>query len=93
LTVWQVRRDVPLAWEFVDERFVVFHGGSGLTHLLDWLSGEVLLRLAHAPATTQNLSAFVAGLLEESPGGEIDRLTTGILARLEQAWLVERTAS
>lgn len=89
MPAWRTRQGAGFLWEFVDDEFVVYNAGSGLTHLLDLLTGEVLLHVAEAAATEQDLVAFVAAYLDEPAGPEHERAARAALAELAAAELVE----
>lgn len=90
MPAWRTRQGADFLWEFIDDEFVVHNTGSGLTHLLDLVTGEVLLRIAASASAEQDLVAFVAAYLDEPESPEHAAATRAALGQLEAAGLVER---
>jgi hypothetical protein len=63
MTTWAIRQRSPLQFELCDDSWLVYAEASGRTHLVDFLSGEVLIFLGVAHREIEELSAFVAGQL------------------------------
>ncbi len=56
LVLWKLLDADLLRWRWWGDQLVVFHAGSGDTHLLDALAGQVLDCLRRSPATLDELA-------------------------------------
>jgi hypothetical protein len=88
MTTWAVRQRSQLRFELCDDAWLVYAEASGRSHLVDFLSGEVLLFLAAADRDDQALAGFVAGQLGD---GEVPPAAVfeEVLQPLIRAGLVE----
>jgi hypothetical protein len=66
MTTWAIRQRSPLRFELCDDSWLVYVEGNGRTHLVDFLSGEVLIFLVAGDRDTDSLAAFVAQQLGDS---------------------------
>ena len=85
---WQAA-DCELLWLDWDDGHVVYHGGSGDTHLLDVTAAGLLRRLQQTPAAPEELCATIAGS-QGLASDEALGYTRELLAELERLALVER---
>lgn len=89
---WRVIPAFELHWRCGaawGEGAVVFHGGSGDTHLLNPIAAEALHALAEAPADCRELARRLAAALElESVEDLVGRLKP-LLAEFNQLGLIE----
>jgi PqqD family protein of HPr-rel-A system len=90
--VWKLGADGRIAWRQWDGDYVVFNPASGDTHLLDIASGEVLVALRGGRASTEELAAHLADLLEIGTGDTVTSATEHILATLTRLGLVDPAA-
>lgn len=58
---WQVIAGVELAWKIWGDEQVVYHGGSGDTHLLNPVAARLLRTLQESPSSILELSDEVVG--------------------------------
>jgi PqqD family protein of HPr-rel-A system len=79
-----------LHWIFWDDEYVVFDEGSGDTHLLDVLSGEVLKVLEQSPGFEQVLTERVAARLGLVLDVHLQRRVREAIEKFRDAGLVEQ---
>lgn len=88
---WQARAGHELLWRSWGDEYVVYHCGSGDTHLLDAAAARLLRRLLEAPeaASSLELSGLVAETLLMSSEESLE-YTSELLEELQRLMLVER---
>jgi PqqD family protein of HPr-rel-A system len=72
-----------------DNEYVVFNDGSGFTHLLDLVAGEVLKVLEEAPADPSQVTNRVASKLDVTADPELDRRILETIRKFHEVGLVE----
>jgi PqqD family protein of HPr-rel-A system len=87
--VWQVREQF-LRWRCWEDEYVLFHAGSGDTHLLDRTAGQALVCLRESPAHATELTRRVAAALDLEPDRELQEAMSTLLVRLDRLGLIER---
>lgn len=82
---WVSRQGSPVSHEECGEYVAVHIDGSGITHLLDPVSSEVLLFLAGTPRTAEEILAMVRTLLEnpDISWPEVEEKVLGELAAFQ----------
>ena len=89
---WQLTAPTELQWVQWGDEWVLYHGATGDTHLLEPLSVELLQTLQRAPATAAEL---VEDLAHDGDGDEemCRRLSTyidSLIATLARFGVIER---
>jgi PqqD family protein of HPr-rel-A system len=87
--VWQVRERF-LRWRCWEDEYVIFHAGSGDTHLLDRTAGQALVCLRESPARAAELTRRVAEALGLEPDPGLQEAMSTLLMRLDRLGLIER---
>jgi hypothetical protein len=88
MATWVTRQHSAALVEQCADGAVVHLVASGMTHLLDRISGELLTYL-QVPREAEQVRQFVATLADD-PGLTIDAVETERLAPLEEIGLLER---
>ena len=86
---WRVSEDFVILWEAWGEDTLIYHSGSGQTHLLNEIAVYVLQFLQHGQASC---SSLLSGLDENIEGGLNDSIrqhVRALLDRFERLGLVE----
>ena len=91
--MWQVSEGSCLLWNSWDNEYVVFDDGSGDTHLLDLVAGEVLKVLQEAPADSSQVTARVALRLDATPVVELAGRVQETIRKFREVGLIEPTFS
>ena len=91
--VWQVSEGSRLLWKSWDDEYVVFDDGSGYTHVLDLVAGEVLKVLEEAPADPSQLTRRVASRLDLTPDPKLVGRVQETIRKFQEVGLVEPTLS
>jgi PqqD family protein of HPr-rel-A system len=88
-TVWRrtETQDLPRRWW--EDQLVVYHPGSGDTHLLNLVAGEVLESLQQSPANVVELTDRVALRLDRQPDEPLLAQIEQLLHELDELGLVE----
>ena len=86
---WQTVAGFDLLWRDWDDGHVVYHSGSGDTHLLDAAAAGIVRRLQQSPAVPAELSPLVTESLGLAPEESLS-YTEELLMELERLGLVER---
>jgi PqqD family protein of HPr-rel-A system len=89
--MWRITRGCQLLWRRWDEEYIVYNTGSGNTHLLDSISGDVLRYLEEHPSNQQKLAAELAGGLDLNKTPEISSQIEELLIRFRDLGLIEFT--
>ena len=89
---WRLAEGSSLVWKLWDDEYVVFDQGSGDTHLLDLVAGEVLRVLERQPETAGDLVRRVASALEIEADDALRRHVDQTLGQLHRAGLIESPA-
>jgi PqqD family protein of HPr-rel-A system len=83
--------DKELVWRsWGNDEYIVYHTHSGDTHQFNSVAAEVIRALQQQPATTDQLAAHIASILQLPPGEELAFHIEEILANLAGKGLVER---
>jgi PqqD family protein of HPr-rel-A system len=86
---WRIPDGASLLWRFMDGEYVIFHAGSGDTHVLDALAGEVLQYFYQPMGKAEILKKLTSSLLfseDEISSGQLE----SAISLLEQAGLIEQ---
>lgn len=59
LPYWQLKPDFQLCWKKWDDQLVLYHAGSGDTHLIDSLGYEILQYLQEQPRTVEEILTHI----------------------------------
>jgi PqqD family protein of HPr-rel-A system len=89
---WRLSEGSSLLWRLWDDEYVVFDRGSGDTHLLDLVAGEILQLLEREPETGGALVRRVASALDVPADPALSRHVTQALTKLQAAGLIEPAA-
>jgi PqqD family protein of HPr-rel-A system len=81
-----------LIWEEWEDTYILFHRGTGETHLLNEMPAEIL-RMLQYPRRLDDLSVELARLAEAEDNPSWRRKILHVLEELESLSLVERTAA
>lgn len=87
---WQLTAPSELQWVQWGDEWVLYHGATGDTHLLDPLAAEALHALRDAPATTEGLVAALAGDGDEEVRRRLSTYIGSLCARLAKLGVIER---
>jgi len=90
---WELAEGSRLHWASWDDEYVVFDEGSGNTHLLDFLTAEVLKALEQSRGAVPALIERVAARLDLDPDADLERRIREVVERFREAGLVEPTLS
>jgi PqqD family protein of HPr-rel-A system len=88
---WRVPTGFSLHWQSWDDEFVVYHSGSGDTHLLDVVAAEALQSLQKKPANLSELARKVSASLEIKLDDKLSAYLERLLSDFHRLGLVERT--
>lgn len=88
---WELAEGCRLHWICWDDEYVVFDEGSGDTHLLDLLSGEVLKVLQQSPGVEQVLIERVVARLGLVLDVHLQCRVREAIEKFRYVGLVERT--
>jgi len=87
---WRVIRSHELLWRSWDsDEFVVYHTGSGETHLLNAAAAEVLRLLGSAELTRDELIGLSAASYEVEPDDQLRANIDKILGDFDELGLIE----
>ena len=89
---WRLTEGSSLLWKLWDDEYVVFDRGSGDTHLLDLVAGEVLRLLERESHDAGGLVTRVAAALEIEADGALAGHVAQTLTKLHRAGLIEPSA-
>lgn len=87
--VWSVTRGADLLWRRFQDDFIVYNTGSGNTHLLDLLSGEILQIIETRQPTTTYLRTHIDDARRSQHEGANDAYLDELLERFQRLGLVE----
>ncbi len=79
----------PLRWRCWSGDYVVFNPFSGRTHLLDIVTGRVLMTVTSGSSSVTEIRAEIARFLEVDNDEKVADATVDILARLEIVGLIQ----
>ena len=75
LPYWQLNPDFQLCWKNWDDQLVLYHTGSGDTHLIDFMGYEILQYLQEQPRTVEDIQAYI---LKTESAVEVDEESVNI---------------
>jgi len=88
-TAWQVSAGYAVSCHAWEDGYTAFHSGSGDTHLLDHLTGEVLSFLLLQPLSLDELTRTITGKAPAELGGDSAQALDNALASLQRVHLIE----
>ncbi|MGD2064114.1 MAG: HPr-rel-A system PqqD family peptide chaperone [Nitrospirota bacterium] len=86
---WQLTAPAEMRWVQWGDEWVLYHGASGDTHLLDGLAVEVLRSLEHAPATAEGLVAGLAQDGDEETRRQLSAYIDSLVSTLARLGVIE----
>ncbi len=86
---WKLSGGSSLLWRRWNDEYVVHNAGSGDTHLLDLLAGEVLKQLEASSADAQELTQRVAAAVELPADVVLVQHIERLLADFDQLGLID----
>ncbi len=86
---WRVSEDFVILWEEWGEDTIIYHSGSGQTHLLNEIAVYVLQFLQHGSASFSALLAGLDGNIEGGLNAGIRQNVRELLDRFERLGLIE----
>ncbi len=87
---WTVIRSHEILWRHWDEgEYLVYHTGSGDTHLLNVVSAAVLAELERRPLGIDQLTRRVADALAVEPDAELATEIRRLISAFDDVGLVE----
>jgi PqqD family protein of HPr-rel-A system len=86
---WQLTAPGEFRWVQWDDEWVLYHGASGDTHLLDALAVEVLEALQRAPATAAGLVEDLSQAGDEETRRRLAPYIDSLLATLARRGVIE----
>jgi PqqD family protein of HPr-rel-A system len=87
---WRAVEGESLRWRCWGGDYVVFNSSSGQTHLLDVVTGRMLVELTDGSCDILEIRCDIARFLEVPDDERLASTIAGILTRLEEAGLIER---
>jgi len=90
---WQIISGFELRWLNWDDEFVVYHTGSGDTHLLNSMAAIILEQMASSSLSLQELSDYFIHSLGINPDNDFEKNLKQLVTELERSGLIERTLS
>ena len=87
---WQLTAPTELQWVQWGDEWVLYHGATGDTHLLEPVAAEALQALRDAPATTEGLVAALAGDADEEVRRRLSTYIGSLFATLAKLGVIER---
>jgi len=87
---WRAIRGFELYWHAWDNEFVVYHSGSGDTHLLNLLAATALQSLQQAPADLSELTAQIASRHGLEIDEDFQRSMEELVTELARLGLIEQ---
>ena len=90
---WQIISGFELRWLNWDDEFVVYHTGSGDTHLLNSMAAIILEQMASSSLSLQELSDHFIHSLGINPDNDFEKNLKQLVTELERSGLIERTLS
>jgi PqqD family protein of HPr-rel-A system len=88
---WRVAEGQALRWRCWSGNYAVFNPLSGQTHFLDIVSGKILSLLMAGAHDVDEIGSGVSEFLEVPNDDRLASTIAGILMRLEDVGLVERS--
>lgn len=88
---WQLLSGFRLRWQSWGDEYVVYHSGSGDTHLLDPIAAEVLKNLECASANTSELLDRISISLDIKADGDLAAMLEQLLSEFYKLGLIERS--
>jgi len=87
--VWRVASRTPLRWRGWNGDWVVYHPGSGDTHLLDPLAADALRLLEASPAGVAALIERLAGSAAAPAAEKLGAAVESMLRVFDEVGLIE----
>lgn len=88
-TVWRITQGSELLWKRLEDDFLVYDTGSGNTHLLDLLSGNILQFIQSCRPTTRDLCAHMDSTRLPPHRNPSSSYLENLLERFQRLGLVE----
>lgn len=88
-TRWHVAAGCSLRWRQWDDQWIVYHTGSGDTHMLDEASAQAVRRLESGPADAQELARAVSATMGVGASSEVSAYVDKLLPQLDALGLIE----
>jgi len=89
-TPWRAITGFDLHWRCWDNECVVFHSGTGDTHLLNYLAAEALQALQENPHTLMELTVRAARVSGVASNEELSQSMAELLNNMYRLGLIER---
>ncbi len=89
LQKWRIAGGERLQWRYWDGDYVVFNPLSGQTHLLDIVTGKVLMLIMSGSSSATEFRSEISTFLEVDDDNRLSKSISDILSRLEEAGLIE----
>jgi PqqD family protein of HPr-rel-A system len=87
---WRGQREFNLLWRsWDDDEYVVFHTGSGDTHLLNAVAAEALSELERRAVDEGELAQHLADCLARPLDDELKKSAAGMLREFDELGLIE----
>jgi PqqD family protein of HPr-rel-A system len=86
---WQVAPGYAVRSHAWEDGYTAFHSGSGDTHLLDHLTGEVLSCLLRQPLSLDELARTITGKASAELDNDSAQALDNALASLQRVYLIE----
>jgi len=87
---WRAIPGFHLYWHSWDHEFVVYHSGSGDTHLLNLVAATILQRLQDQPAMLPELTEYTTSTLGIEADESFASSLEGLIKDLTRLGLIER---
>ena len=89
LQKWRIAGGERLQRRYWDGDYVVFNPLSGQTHLLDIVTGKVLMLIMSGSSSATEFRSEISTFLEVDDDNRLSKSISDILSRLEEAGLIE----
>lgn len=86
---WRIPKGSRLIWRSWDSEAVVYHTGSGNTHLLDELSADVLRLIEKQSQTFENLKTYLTSRQFSPSDGKVESWLEELIDKLHSLELIE----
>ncbi|HEC15091.1 MAG TPA: HPr-rel-A system PqqD family peptide chaperone [Sedimenticola sp.] len=91
-STWRVNAGFELHWRSWGDEYVVYHSGSGHTHLLNHTAATALRILQQTPAALPELCERLASEAGVEAGGDLSGALEELLADFARQGLIERVS-
>jgi len=92
VTAWRLRPRLDLRWEDWGDRWSLYQGAAGETHLLDPIGAALLQGLQAAPSSLETILARLAAECAVAVDAPLRARVVALLRRFDELGLIEPVA-